>query len=458
MNTRPCTKTTGAVLADGTLVEMVYDPTKHQTQLVRFTDGTWSVEDKIERAGQSDLVPYGSRNALIENRIVQFPSQPEPYDNDASLIEEIRSFIHRFVDLSETFEQIAAYYVLFSWVHDAFNELPYLRVRGEYGSGKTRFLSIIGAIAYKPIFGSGASTTSPIFHLLDQFGGTLVIDEADFRFSDEKADLVKILNNGNVSGFPVLRAMTNQKNGEISPRAFRVFGPKIIATRGSYDDMALESRFITEEMGIRPLRKDIPINLPKAYAAEALALRNKLLMFRFRRRSSLHARTNLIDPTIDARLNQVFVPLLSVIDDADVRAMVHERARAHHEQRRSERQDSIEARVLTVLRHLFDTTSGVGVAVGDVTTLFNATYGSDTRRTMTPRWMGAIIRTRLHLMTRKSHGRFIVPMLEEDKLAHLCDRFGVDAEDLRKIENKRGPDLVWEPIAAGELGSSGMMP
>ena len=143
----------------------------------------------------------------------------------------------------------------------------HLRVRGDYGTGKTRFLLIVGSIAYKPIFGSGASTVSPIFHLLEQFSGTLVIDEADFRFSDEKADLVKILNNGNVRGFPVLRAVAH-KNGEFSPYAFHVYGPKIIASRGTYDDKALESRFISEDMGGRSLRKDIPINLPKEFETE----------------------------------------------------------------------------------------------------------------------------------------------------------------------------------------------
>jgi hypothetical protein len=56
------------------------------------------------------------------------------------------------------FEQIASYYVLFSWVYDAFNELPYLRVRGNAGSGKTRLLLMVGSLCYKPIFASGAST------------------------------------------------------------------------------------------------------------------------------------------------------------------------------------------------------------------------------------------------------------------------------------------------------------
>src|SRR4029077_1692478 len=80
-----------------------------------------------------------------------------------------------------------------------------------------------------------------------------------------KAEIVKILNNGNVRGLPVLRTMMNRQR-EFNPQAFHVFGPKIVATRGSYEDKALESRFITEEMGARQLRTDIPINLREASA------------------------------------------------------------------------------------------------------------------------------------------------------------------------------------------------
>src|SRR6266849_11129226 len=82
-----------------------------------------------------------------------------------------------------------------------------------------------------------------------------------FRFSDERAEIVKILNNGNVRGLPVLRTMMNRER-EFNPQAFQVFGPKIVATRSSYDDKGLESRFLTQEMGSRRLRHDIPINLP----------------------------------------------------------------------------------------------------------------------------------------------------------------------------------------------------
>src|SRR5262249_21524151 len=196
------------------------------------------------------------------------------------------------------FETIASSSVLMTWLYEDFNELPYLRVRGDPGSGKTRFLLTVGALCYKPIFASGASTVSPIFHILDAFRGTLIIDEGDFRWSDEKADIVKILNNGNVKGIPVLRTEESAQR-EFNPRAFQVFGPKLVATRGYYADRALESRFITEEMGSGRLRTDIPINLPSAYREEALRIRNKLLLYRFRNVGKLTADPRLIDPAIE---------------------------------------------------------------------------------------------------------------------------------------------------------------
>ena len=192
--------------------------------------------------------------------------------------------------------------------------MPYLRLRGDYGSGKTRALLTIGSICYKGFFASGASTVSPIFHTLDAFQGTLIFDEADFRFSDEKAEIVKILNNGNVRGMPVLRTMMNRQR-EFNPQAFQVFGPKIVATRGSYEDKGLESRFITEEMGSRKLRSDIPINLPDSFKDEARELRNKLLLYRFHRRFDVKLDETLVDPKIEPRLNQILLPLLSVVAD-----------------------------------------------------------------------------------------------------------------------------------------------
>jgi hypothetical protein len=294
--------TAAAVLEDGALVELLYDPKAGRTSLAIWRDLACELVPSIPLGTGARLVPYSPGNNLIKNDVVLLPSGPEDYGSEAELMAEIRAYIHRYVDLSPQFERIASYYTLFSWLYDTFNELPYLRVRGDYGSGKTRFLLVVGSICYKPVFASGASTVSPIFHILDAFRGTLIIDEGDFRWSDDKADIVKILNNGNVRGLPVLRTEVS-RSGEFNPRAFQVFGPKIVATRGFYDDRALESRFITEETGNRNLREDIAINLPAAYKEEARNLRNKLLMYRFRNFAKKLPLDALVARTLEPRLN-----------------------------------------------------------------------------------------------------------------------------------------------------------
>src|SRR5207249_4898150 len=187
---------------------------------VLFKDGNYEYRNSFITDSGQKLVPYSANNNLIQNDVVLLPSEPGEYGSEEELVREVQTFIHRYVDVSPLFEKIASYYVLLSWVYDAFNELPYLRFRGDYGSGKTRALFIVGSLCYKPIFASGASTVSPLFRILDSFRGTLIIDEGDFRFSDERAEIIKILNNGNAKGFPVLRSEPSDRKGEFNPRAY----------------------------------------------------------------------------------------------------------------------------------------------------------------------------------------------------------------------------------------------
>src|ERR1700761_3692660 len=314
--------TVSRVCADGTLIELVNDRERRKTALAvsRF-GGLWNIEEAVRIETGETLVPYSVQNNLIANECVLLPSGPVEYGTKEELLADIRAFLHLYVDLSPLFEQIAAHYVLMTWVHDAFGELPYLRLRGDYGTGKTRALLAIGSICYRPFFASGASTTSPIFHTLNAFGGTLVLDEADLPASDTRADLVKILNNGTVQGMPVLRTVVN-RHKEFNPAAFKVFGPKIIAMRESFRDAALESRFLTEETGMRPLRPDIPIQLPPTLKAEALELRNRLLRFRFCELGKIKTDTSALIDGVEARVNQSALSLLSLIEEPGLRAEV----------------------------------------------------------------------------------------------------------------------------------------
>lgn len=414
---------TVAAVAQDTIVELVYDPDARTTGLAvsRF-GGLWNTEQEVRIHTGETLIPYSPRNNLISHDCVLLPSTVEHHGDKHELLSDITSFLHRYVDLSPLFEQIAAHYVLLSWVHDAFNEVPYLRLRGDYGTGKTRGLLAIGSLCYRPIFASGASTVSPIFHTLDRFGGTLILDEADFRFSDAANEIVKILNNGNMKGLPVLRTIQNRAK-EFNPRAFRVFGPKIIAMRGSYDDPALESRFITENTGQRTLRADIPISVPTALASEARALRNRLLHYRF-----CHLFDTKLDPSLainhaEARLNQIALPLLSMVDDPALRAEIAAHLMLEQRQRIDQRSQTVEARVVAILRELAATPDGIPASIGSITDRFNKEYGAEFGGPVAAKWVGHIVRKVMRLATIRSGGVYVVPASEIPKIEALSIRY-----------------------------------
>lgn len=424
-----------AVLTDGTLVETLYRSDPAETSFCVFKDGTWSNQPDL-LIGTRKYVPYSPSNNLLKHEVVLFPSEPEPYESEEALLGSIRAHIHRYMDLSPLFEQIAAYYVLFSWVYDAFAELPYLRVRGDYGSGKTRFLLVVGSLCYKPIFASGASSISPLFRILDAFRGTLILDEADFRLSDERADVVKILNNGNVKGFPILRSEVT-RDKEFKPTAFSVFGPKLVATRGDYQDAALESRFLKEDLGTRPLREDIPINLPPVYKEEALHLRNQLLLLRFKNRGNRKIVEGLIDRSIEPRLNQIFVPLLSIIEDQKARKDLQSLAKAYQTEITTDRGMDMEAQVLQIIHDLRE--AGEPLALKAITAWFADRHGEEYDRKITPKWIGYVIRKKLHLKTQKSHGSFGIDPGQKSVIDRLCGKYGIEeAESLETPERDSG--------------------
>ena len=153
--------TVSAVFDDGSILEMVYRPEEKRTAFVLWKDGEWKVEPSVSENSFQRLVPYSANNNLIKNEVVLLPSEPEEYGSEDALLVDIQSFTHRYVDVTPLFEKIASYYVLFSWVYDGFNELPYLRVRGDPGSGRAVRHDGAGALSMPrggSLFASGGPT------------------------------------------------------------------------------------------------------------------------------------------------------------------------------------------------------------------------------------------------------------------------------------------------------------
>ena len=417
------TPTISRAFADGSLVELVYDAVAEQTKLaLRLPDGALSLESEIALPSGELLVPYAARNNLLTSGCVLLPSEIGAALSKASLIESIKAHIAAYVELTPLFVDLATYYVLLSWVHDAFSELGYLRFQGAFGSGKTRALLVIGSLCYKPIFASGASTVSPLFHLLHEFGGTLVLDEADLRFSDATADLTKILNNGTVKGLPVLRTMTN-RHRELNPQAFKVYGPKLIAMRESFQDEALESRFLTERTRVRAAHSAIPIHLPDSQKSEALALRGKLLRWRFDTRHRV-----TIDParaiaSLSPRGNQSVLALLSLIDNAELRAALGTHLTAAEALGVNRRAQLPPAVMVGVLHRRFAVQDATYVRLADATTDYNALVAANGNCPLSIKATGYLIRIKLGLATAKSNGVYVVPAHEKAKVVELAARY-----------------------------------
>jgi len=308
----------GFVLPDGTVGEMVVGEDDERAFVV------------VSGGSVRKAYHYETPNAVylptddrMVGEVVHFASTATPYHSQASLFGEIRDFIHRYLELPSDFEEITSLYVLLTWVYEFAPSIPYLRVIGDWGTGKTRFLQVAGAVCFRPIFASGATTPAPIFRILEQFRGTLVLDEADFKDSDAWVEMVKLLNNGYRPGMPVLRA--DKENGKWYPRSYQVFGPKLLSTRFPFKDEALESRCLTSEM--LPLtRNDIPRVLPQSFHKEVDALRAKLLTFRLANLTKLKGKTfgnELLEPNLQPRLQEILIPLKAMLngDQAMVEAL-----------------------------------------------------------------------------------------------------------------------------------------
>jgi hypothetical protein len=177
-------------------------------------------------------------------------------------------------------------------------------------------------------------------------------------------------------------------------------------------------------MGGRKLREDVPINLSSEYAAEARELRNQLLMFRFNF-GKCRVDPTLVDRSVEPGLAQVFVPLLSVIEDAGARQSLRELMRDYHRELVADRGMDMEAQVLEIIRELQQSSYEPGVSIKEITQRFAEKHGEDYERKITPHWIGRIVRRKLGLKTEKRHGSYVIGTSEATKLERLFERYGV---------------------------------
>ncbi len=348
--------------------------------------------------------------------------------DETGLRADVASFIGRYVELPGDACSLAVEYVLLTWVFDAFDEVPYLAFRtADAGRGKSRALDTVASVCYRSMFVGGGSSAAATLRMLHEFGGTLAADEFDLKQNTELAwTLTAILNQGFQRNRPLIKC----DGDALEPRAFRCFGPKLFALRRGFTDDATESRTLNVRMRQRT-RQDIPLNLPRAaFDAEAVALRNRLLGWRFLNLDRITIRPDLADPALEDRANQIGLPLLSIArtdeDRARIVAVLGERQQAIA----LDRAATLAGEIVEVIEAMTEPDDDVrpGLVAQEVNRRRAAAEGIEIgklRKPATAHRVGRVICGELELPQLPKDNQGARYQYHPERRAELCARYGV---------------------------------
>lgn len=368
---------------------------------------------------------------LVEAGVVLLPSGVEEYGTDTELYNTVHGYLGRYVYFTNpAFHTLAACYVMMTWMHDRFDALPYLRGQGDLGTGKSRLIQTVGSACYRPILAGGATTPSPVFRIIDGFHGTLIIDEADFSKSDLQEEIVKILNCGYQRGFPVLRSERATEGEAFAVNAYDCFGPKILATRRKFGDDALESRCLSYVMPpTDTIPTAVPLSLGTSFRQDALQLRNKLLLWRFRNRSRV-----TVDPTarqegMEPRINQIVQPLLACTENPRLKANILQQVWVYSNQMQANRRESLPGLIAAAAVTCWERSGRRDITVKTVTDWVRSQWEL---RDLSYKRTGEVLRVSLGVSTAEKGGVYWLKMTPE-AASQLQKKYGFDTAQLARV-------------------------
>lgn len=145
----------------------------------------------------------------------------DPVDG-GDVLDEVRDLFAEYLSLASGAADVMALWVAHTYVFDRFDHTGYLAiVSPQKRSGKTTALTVLGAVAARPL-PAGNVSPAAVYRVIQEHQPTLLVDELDRVPAD--SDLWSVLNTGHTRGTPVIR--TAGEAFEI--RAFATFGPKVL--------------------------------------------------------------------------------------------------------------------------------------------------------------------------------------------------------------------------------------
>ncbi len=442
-----------------TILETIYNPQDEETYLAVHEDGGSTVREEYTDSRGDILHPTSPSTDFVKSGLVRLPSRLEAYEGPEKMYEKVKSFLNEFVQMDSEFVSVSAVYVLMTWVYDKFRTIPYLRVIGTYGTGKSRFLEVMASMSYKGMLCGGSTTTSAMFRMVDMIQGTLVFDEADFQSSETWSDIVKVLNSGHSRGGTVSRTERVGKDGEFAPRTFSVYTPKILGSRKRFSDEALESRCLTRHL--YPLSAvQRPVHLPADFEKRATGIRNQLMSFRFDSYLKIQEEQDALQEISSPRLKQMALALATTAKmiSPKVYQQILDYLRNYERDLQAWQEPNLEADILYclgMLRNTPEAKDSKKIHMEEIGQYFNknlaegkTSYGGFSYKDeITSKKVGSVIKA-LHLRKGRDGKGYFIPLDTQQMKAidSLLERHGIE-----KLINQSSPESITDQTEEDDI-------
>ena len=126
--------------SDGTLVELVRNPSDSRPRLLIWKKGKITIEKEFRHA-DCLFVPPRLDSSLFE--ATRLPTAISPNATLEDLLQETQNCVSTYIDLQPQFIRLVSNFVLCTWIADRLTVAPYLWVTGPCSAGKTKFLRLM---------------------------------------------------------------------------------------------------------------------------------------------------------------------------------------------------------------------------------------------------------------------------------------------------------------------------
>jgi hypothetical protein len=358
----------------GHLVEVYYDPKQKRARFayVYISDMRANVREEPATAsflviGNRKLVPPSNDENILSGA-VKLATAIGPRQTSAWLIKHMAEYYRKYFYLEEKSRyRFCASYALFTWVHDSFEALNFLRARGGSGSGKSDLMYLVGLTSYRFAVTLSISSSASYKGIAKLYRASVMIDEADNLMKKDDGTMEAFLKGRSMKRYSNAMNMMEVMgpNGKtFVPTTTNVYGPTLITMYHNFKDPGIENRCVTFDLSqVDTFTLDQegmePGYYPPELEADAEDIRNMALRWRldtWQKKIELtpeqRKERKLADPLVSPRVNQVLRPMkvLAVLqNDDELLDELMMIGRANYEDEMIKRAGSFEALILRAI-------------------------------------------------------------------------------------------------------------